>query len=248
MCGFGGQFESKGFISCSPDGPRSAFLETRLLLSLLYGLLFQYHLKEAQGLGDHMARLLLHQAGPHGDDSAHNTEEARPGSWLPGEVHREAACAVVQTLGRFMASYFTNQPLLILPPHSVDVLPPLHLPHGKNFSLKTHTHIICPYRPVCLSMSVSTLSSPRCLSPGAPVPGGRGGGGAGSAAVRGVDGGLCPGPASAGRAAAGGHLAGSSSGGLEDCSLPGPGLHNLLHRALRLHWAQVARTTSPSSP
>lgn len=79
MCGFGGQFESKGVTSCSPDGPRSAFLETRLLLSLLYGLLFQYRLKEAQGLGDHMARLLLHQAGPHGDDSAHNTGVY--GSW-----------------------------------------------------------------------------------------------------------------------------------------------------------------------
>ncbi|XP_041753988.2 ciliogenesis and planar polarity effector 1 isoform X1 [Coregonus clupeaformis] len=112
------------------DGPRSAFLETRLLLSLLYGLLFQYRLKEAQGLGDHMACLLLHQAGQNGDDRAHNTEEALPGSWLPGEVHSEAACAVVQTLGRFMASYFTNKPLLILPPHSVDVLPPLHLPHA----------------------------------------------------------------------------------------------------------------------
>lgn len=79
MCGFGGQFESKGVTSCSPDGPRSAFLETRLLLSLLYGLLFQYRLKEAQGLGDHMARLLLHQTGPHGDDSAHNTGVY--GSW-----------------------------------------------------------------------------------------------------------------------------------------------------------------------
>lgn len=29
-----------------------------------------------------------------------------------------------------MASYFTNQPLYILPPHNVAVLPPLHLPHG----------------------------------------------------------------------------------------------------------------------
>lgn len=29
-----------------------------------------------------------------------------------------------------MASYFSNQPLFILPPHSVDVLPPIHLPHG----------------------------------------------------------------------------------------------------------------------
>lgn len=84
MFGFGGQFESKGVTTCSPDGPRSAFLETRLLLSLLYGLLFQYRLKEAQGLGDHMARLLLHQAGPHEDDSAHNA-----GVWIlvnPGSL------------------------------------------------------------------------------------------------------------------------------------------------------------------
>lgn len=47
------------------------------------------------------------------------------------DLQSEAACAVVQTLGRFMASYFTNQPLHILPPHNVTVLPPLHLPDGK---------------------------------------------------------------------------------------------------------------------
>lgn len=29
-----------------------------------------------------------------------------------------------------MASYFTNQPLYIRPPHHVAFLPPLHLPHG----------------------------------------------------------------------------------------------------------------------
>ena len=37
---------------------------------------------------------------------------------------------MVQTLGRFMASYFSNQNLYILPPHSVDILPPIHLPEG----------------------------------------------------------------------------------------------------------------------
>lgn len=49
---------------------------------------------------------------------------------LPVDLHSDAACAVVQTLGRFMASYFTNQPLYIRPPHHVAFLPPLHLPHG----------------------------------------------------------------------------------------------------------------------
>ncbi|XP_067106459.1 ciliogenesis and planar polarity effector 1 [Osmerus mordax] len=95
-------------------GGRAAFVETRLCLALLYGLLFRYGLREAQALGDHMAAVLQAQ-----------TEAPQP-----GRTHREAACAVVQSLGRFMASFFTNQPLLILPPHSVDVLPPLHLPHG----------------------------------------------------------------------------------------------------------------------
>lgn len=52
-----------------------------------------------------------------------------PHPWLPVDLHSDAACAVIQTLGRFMASYFTNQPLYIRPPHHVASLPPLHLPH-----------------------------------------------------------------------------------------------------------------------
>ncbi len=50
---------------------------------------------------------------------------------LEGPVGPEAAGAVVQSLGRFMAAYFTKRPLVILPPHNIDVLPPLHLPHGE---------------------------------------------------------------------------------------------------------------------
>lgn len=57
--------------------------------------------------------------------------DSLPCPWLPVDLHSEAAYAVVQTLGRFMASYFTNQPLYILPPHHVAVLPPLHLPQGE---------------------------------------------------------------------------------------------------------------------
>ncbi|KAK2819157.1 hypothetical protein Q5P01_024718 [Channa striata] len=107
----------------------SVFQETRLCLALLYSRLSQYKLKEAQELGDHMACLLLHRAGDEGDNI---TSNSLPCPWLPMDLHSDAACAVVQTLGRFMASYFTNQPLFILPPHNVAVLPPLHLPHASS--------------------------------------------------------------------------------------------------------------------
>ncbi|KAG8010704.1 Protein JBTS17 [Nibea albiflora] len=42
---------------------RSVFKETQLCLALLYSLLSQYRLREAQELGDHMAYLILHRAG-----------------------------------------------------------------------------------------------------------------------------------------------------------------------------------------
>ncbi|XP_070707145.1 ciliogenesis and planar polarity effector 1 [Pempheris klunzingeri] len=106
---------------------RSVFRETRLCLALLYSLLSQYCLREAQELGDHMARLILHRAGHQRDNMTYVTDSL-PCPWLPMDLHSDAACAVVQTLGRFMASYFTNQPLYVLPPHHVAVLPPLQLP------------------------------------------------------------------------------------------------------------------------
>ncbi|XP_059395372.1 ciliogenesis and planar polarity effector 1 [Carassius carassius] len=105
-------------------GPMTCFLETRCGLALLYTLLFQYRLREAQGLCDRLA-LQLHT--PTG-----RQEEETQGEADEGLVGREAACAVVQSLGRFMAAYFTNRPLFILPPHNVDVLPPLHLPHDAS--------------------------------------------------------------------------------------------------------------------
>lgn len=42
---------------------RRIYRETRLCLALLYGLLSQYRLREAQELGDHMARVLLQRTG-----------------------------------------------------------------------------------------------------------------------------------------------------------------------------------------
>ncbi|XP_030599039.1 ciliogenesis and planar polarity effector 1 isoform X3 [Archocentrus centrarchus] len=112
---------------------RSVFQQTRLCLALLYSLLSQYQLREAQQLGDHMAQLIQHRARQQKDNMTSNTSsltDSLPCPWLPMDLHSDAAFAVVQTLGRFMASYFTNQPLFILPPHNVAVLPPLHLPHA----------------------------------------------------------------------------------------------------------------------
>ncbi|XP_054468861.1 ciliogenesis and planar polarity effector 1 [Anoplopoma fimbria] len=111
---------------------RSVFKETRLCLALLYSLLSQYRLRESQELGDHMARLILHRAGHQTDNMTCITADSFPCPWLPMDLQSDAACAVVQTLGRFMASYFTNQPLYILPPHNVATLPPLHLPHAPS--------------------------------------------------------------------------------------------------------------------
>ncbi|XP_034751796.1 ciliogenesis and planar polarity effector 1 isoform X2 [Etheostoma cragini] len=111
---------------------RSVFKETQLCLALLYSLLSQYSLREAQELGDHMARLILHRARTQEDTMTCITVDLLPCPWLPMDLHSDAAYAVIQTLGRFMASYFTNQPLYILPPHHVAVLPPLHLPHAAS--------------------------------------------------------------------------------------------------------------------
>ncbi|XP_034565265.1 ciliogenesis and planar polarity effector 1 isoform X2 [Notolabrus celidotus] len=111
---------------------RSVFKETRLCLALLYSLLSEYRLREAQELGDHMAGLILHRAGDQMDNCTSAAANSLPCPWLPVDLHSEAARAVVQTLGRFMASYFANQPLYILPPHHVAVLPPLHLPHAPS--------------------------------------------------------------------------------------------------------------------
>ncbi|XP_035391703.1 ciliogenesis and planar polarity effector 1 [Electrophorus electricus] len=114
-------------------GPRACFLETRYCLALLFTRLFCYQLREAQAMCDLLAFQLQSQSGmaPEDDPAAHAPSSGNGGPFdgrLLWRVNREAACAVVQSLGRFMASYFTNQPLVILPPHNVDVLPPLHLP------------------------------------------------------------------------------------------------------------------------
>ncbi|KAJ8286784.1 hypothetical protein GJAV_G00043250 [Gymnothorax javanicus] len=111
-------------------GARTFVLETRFCLALLYGHLFQYQLRQALSLCEHLARRLVPPSRMEEEslaESAEYTEQASDPCLL-GTVGMETACAVVQSFGRFMAAYFSNQPLTILPPHNVGVLPPLHFP------------------------------------------------------------------------------------------------------------------------
>jgi len=50
--------------------------------------------------------------------------------WMVTGVHTETAMAVIRSMARFMAAYFTNQLLYIFPPHNVDILHPLHIQQG----------------------------------------------------------------------------------------------------------------------
>ncbi|XP_063817208.1 ciliogenesis and planar polarity effector 1 isoform X2 [Pseudophryne corroboree] len=107
-------------------GRRCGLLQTRFYLAVLYCCLYNYNLNDAQGLCDQLVRemlirsSLLTETEPdnHGSATGHKPFE---------KVHSEAALAVIQSMGRFMAAYFTNQLLYVFPPHNVRVLAPLHI-------------------------------------------------------------------------------------------------------------------------
>ncbi|XP_078240608.1 ciliogenesis and planar polarity effector 1 isoform X7 [Pogona vitticeps] len=104
-------------------GKRMPFLQTRYYLAMLYCHLYHYGLTEAQGLCDRLVSELLRRTQIFVRD---RDDESEAG-WITNSVSTEAALAVVQCLARFMAAYFTNEPLYVLPPHRVDILPPLHI-------------------------------------------------------------------------------------------------------------------------
>ncbi|XP_068952261.1 ciliogenesis and planar polarity effector 1 isoform X2 [Petaurus breviceps papuanus] len=110
-------------------GKRTCILQTRYYLAQLYCHLYCYNLNDAQGMCDHLVREILRQS-----QMSIKEEEYIPVSenflcdfGIIGNVRLEAAVVVVRCMARFMASYFTNQQLYVLPPHNVGVLPPLHI-------------------------------------------------------------------------------------------------------------------------
>uniref|UniRef100_A0A7M4FC75 Ciliosis and planar polarity effector complex subunit 1 n=1 Tax=Crocodylus porosus TaxID=8502 RepID=A0A7M4FC75_CROPO len=114
-------------------GIRAHFLQTRYFLAILYCHLYCYNLREAQGLCDHLvgeilrrSQLCMRQMEDFSDFKYSQHE-----LWMIQDVHTEAAMAVIQSMARFMAAYFTNQILYVLPSHNVGVLPPLHIKPDK---------------------------------------------------------------------------------------------------------------------
>ncbi|XP_055223890.2 ciliogenesis and planar polarity effector 1-like [Gorilla gorilla gorilla] len=118
-------------------GRRTYFLQIRYYLSLLYCHLYSYNLNDAQGLCDQLAREILRWSQlPVKENKAFSgAAKSHFECGMVGGVHPEAAVRVVQSMARFMAAYFTNQQLCILPPHHVNVLPPLHIKTEQSFRL-----------------------------------------------------------------------------------------------------------------
>ncbi|XP_030880783.1 ciliogenesis and planar polarity effector 1 [Leptonychotes weddellii] len=110
-------------------GRRTCFLQIRYYLSLLYCYLYSYNLNDAQGLCDHLVREILrwsHLPVKENEDCS-VPEKSHCEFGMTRNVVPEAAVTVIQSMARFMAAYFANQLLYILPPHNVNVLPPLHV-------------------------------------------------------------------------------------------------------------------------
>ncbi|OPJ82495.1 hypothetical protein AV530_000322 [Patagioenas fasciata monilis] len=110
-------------------GKRTCFLQTRYYLAILFCHLYQYNLCEAQGLCDHLVEEILRRSklSMSQMEKFSDTKYFQHELWMVTDVYTETAMAVIRSMARFMAAYFTNQLLYIFPPHSVDILHPLHI-------------------------------------------------------------------------------------------------------------------------
>ncbi|KFO82956.1 Uncharacterized protein C5orf42, partial [Buceros rhinoceros silvestris] len=110
-------------------GKRTCFLQTRYYLAILFCHLYQYNLCEAQGLCDHLVGEILRRSrlSVSQMEKFSDTKYFQHELWMVAEVDTETAMAVIRSMARFMAAYFTNQLLYIFPPHNVDILHPLHI-------------------------------------------------------------------------------------------------------------------------
>ncbi|XP_055555005.1 ciliogenesis and planar polarity effector 1 [Falco cherrug] len=113
-------------------GKRICFLQSRYYLAILFCHLYQYNLCEAQGLCDHLVGEILRrsQLSVSQMEKFSDTKYFQHELWMVTDVHTETAMAVIRSMARFMAAYFTNRVLYIFPPHNVDVLHPLHIKQG----------------------------------------------------------------------------------------------------------------------
>ncbi|XP_016160307.1 PREDICTED: uncharacterized protein C5orf42 homolog [Ficedula albicollis] len=110
-------------------GKRAYFLQRRYYLAILFCHLYQYNLCEAQGLCDHLVREILRrsQLSTSQMEEFSDTKYFQHELWMVTSIHTDTAMAVIRSMARFMAAYFTKQLLYIFPPHNVDILHPLHI-------------------------------------------------------------------------------------------------------------------------
>ncbi|XP_010017134.1 PREDICTED: uncharacterized protein C5orf42 homolog, partial [Nestor notabilis] len=110
-------------------GKRTCFLQSRYYLAILFCHLYQYNLCEAQGLCDHLVGEILRrsQLTVSQMEKFSGMFILHRSLWMVTDIHTETAMAVIRSMARFMAAYFTNQLLYIFPPHNVDILHPLHI-------------------------------------------------------------------------------------------------------------------------
>ncbi|XP_053858447.1 ciliogenesis and planar polarity effector 1 [Vidua macroura] len=110
-------------------GKRACFLQRRYYLAILFCHLYQYNMCEAQGLCDHLVREILRRSqlftGQMEEFS--DIKYFQHELWMVTSIHTDTAMAVIRSMARFMAAYFTKQLLYIFPPHNVDILHPLHI-------------------------------------------------------------------------------------------------------------------------
>uniref|UniRef100_F6REV0 Ciliosis and planar polarity effector complex subunit 1 n=1 Tax=Ornithorhynchus anatinus TaxID=9258 RepID=F6REV0_ORNAN len=127
------QFWKKALQETKGIGRRRCYLQTRYLLAILYCHLYHYNMNDAQGLSDQLVSAILrrsHLIIKEEEDSL-VPENLHCAFGMIEDVHPEAAVMVIQSMARFMTAYFTNHPLYVLPPHNVNILPPLHINSGQ---------------------------------------------------------------------------------------------------------------------
>ncbi|XP_053555648.1 ciliogenesis and planar polarity effector 1 [Bombina bombina] len=137
--------------STAKGGRRTSLLQTRYYLAVLYCHLYNYNLNDSQGMCDQLVRELLRRSNllsdtmqgipdlefpttrgfTSSDGSVQMLRSSESDHLQLKDVHHEALLAVIKSMGRFMAAYFTNKLLFVFPPHNVGILPPLHLASGK---------------------------------------------------------------------------------------------------------------------
>ncbi|XP_038599583.1 LOW QUALITY PROTEIN: ciliogenesis and planar polarity effector 1 [Tachyglossus aculeatus] len=128
------QLWKKALQEAKGIGRRTCYLQTRYLLAILYCHLYHYNLNDAQGLCDQLVRAILRRSHLiiKEEEDSFVPENLHCAFGMIEDVHPEAAVVVIQSVARFMTAYFTNHPLYVLPPHNVNILPPLHINSGQS--------------------------------------------------------------------------------------------------------------------